>query len=68
MNKSWVLQVDGGIASFFLKQTSTTQGKDEITLLEIFIFFQKFNFDSRKKFLFFFLGWKTRENVVVLAF
>ena len=63
MNKSWVLQVDGGIASFFLKQTSTTQGKDEITLLEIFNFCPKIQLWFPEK-----IGWKTRENVVVLDF
>ena len=37
------------------------------TLFEIFIFVQKFNFDFPRKFSIF-LGWKTRENVVVLDF
>ena len=37
------------------------------TLFEIFIFVQKFNFDFPRK-LPIFLGWKTRENVVVLDF
>ena len=37
------------------------------TLFEIFIFCPKFNFDFPTK-LSIFLGWKTRENVVVLDF
>ena len=37
------------------------------TLLQIFIFCPKFNFDFPRK-LSIFLGWKTRENVVVLDF
>ena len=37
------------------------------TLFEIFIFVQKFNFDFPRK-LPIFLGWKTRENVMVLDF
>ena len=37
------------------------------TLFEIFIFVQKFHFDFPRK-LSIFLGWKTRENVVVLDF